>query len=78
MRRTLTDVVKSYAVSATTLLIYMKFATIGGHWQVKTAKHILRSCLVFLVLCTRFFQHFFNNETIFSLALSGEKQFVSL
>lgn len=40
MRRTLTDVVKSYAVSATTLLIYMKFATIGGHWQIKTAKHI--------------------------------------
>ena len=39
MRRTLTDVVKSYAVSATTLLIYIKFVTIGGHWQVKTAKH---------------------------------------
>lgn len=40
MRRTLTDGVKSYAVSATTLQIYMKLATIGGHWQVKTAKHI--------------------------------------
>ncbi len=40
MRRTLTGMVKSYAVSATTLQIYIKFATIGGDWQVKTAKHI--------------------------------------
>lgn len=47
------------------------------HWRTlagkKTAKQILRSCLFFFVLRTRFFYNLLNNVTNFSLALSEEK-----
>ena len=40
MRRTLTDVVKSYAVSATKAQNSNQLHLVGGHWQVENGEYI--------------------------------------
>jgi len=64
--------VRRYFTDLHAVFLYRR--TLAG----KNRQTYLKELFGFFGAMHTFFQHFLNNETFFSLALSGEKQFVSL